>query len=332
MQKESEAFLQEKSASAFRDLSNQQIEALVQSLNSLQEGELGIDMLVACGKSAIEPLRRFLLVGRPSSIFIARQRAVHALAQLGAKDALLEYFLSDRPIQDPDVAHGEEAVRNTAARSLATWQTEDVYQALRRMLRRRMTGVVEALGEFQRHEIVPELIAVLEDDFCQSFAEDALRKIGDLAHRALIDAARTPHLGGGHERPASARRRRSALHLLESSRLEADDLRLLAVLLYDEDREIRARARAIALLIGDEADKRLSAQRLIEGLPVADWLLQGEIEAWLREHLDVAVPAINREIERRSGNSPQIRATDNVLRLLLGLRRADISNKPNRMG
>jgi HEAT repeat protein len=320
MQRGSEAPVEQKIARAFRDLSNQEIEALVRSLNSLHEGELGIDMLVASGESAIEPLRHFLLAGTPSSIFVPRQRAVRALAQLGAKDVLLEYLLTEQPIPDPCVAHGEEAVRNTAARALSEWQTEDVYQALRRMLRRRLTGVVEALGHFHRPEAVPELVDVLEDDFCRSFAEDALRKIGELAHRALIDAARTPDPSGDHERPASQRRRRSALRLLEPLRLDAEDWRLLAALLYDKDREITARAGAIALVVADEEDKKLAVTRLIEALPTADWLLQGEIEAWLAKHLDVALPAINEEIERRKAAPASMQARDHVLRLLLAVR------------
>ena len=55
----------------FRDLSDEDIQGLVDSLNSLREGELGIDMLVACGERAIEPLRRFLFEGRPRSVFVA---------------------------------------------------------------------------------------------------------------------------------------------------------------------------------------------------------------------------------------------------------------------
>lgn len=314
--------MEPRTARAFRDLSTKEIEALVQSLNSLHEGELGIDMLVACGDSAIEPLRQFLLEGDPSSIFVPRQRSVRALAQLGAKDVLLEYLLDDRQITEPAVAHGEEAVRNTAARALAPWQSEDVYQALRRMLRNRLTGVIEALGEFRRPEAVPDLVATLEDNFCRSFAEDALRKIGDLAHHALIDAARTPDPSGVNELPGSQRRRRSALRLLEPLHLDADDWRLLAALLYDRDREIRARAGAIALLVGSEPDKRVAAKRLIEALPTADWLLQGEIEEWLTKSLDVALPTINEEIDRRLRTPAQVQAKDDVLRLLLSVRRA----------
>ena len=91
---------------AFQDLSDEEIQELVESLNSLHEGELGVAMLVACGKRAIPLLRRFLLHGKPSGIFVPRQRAVRALAELGAKDVLLEYLVFERHIADPMAAHG----------------------------------------------------------------------------------------------------------------------------------------------------------------------------------------------------------------------------------
>jgi hypothetical protein len=115
------ALADRKIGQAFCDLPDKEIEALVQSLNSLHEGELGVDMLVACGERAIEPLRRFLLQGKPSGIFVPKQRAVKALVELGAKEVLLAYLAFDEPIADPVAAHGEEAVQNTVARALAAW-------------------------------------------------------------------------------------------------------------------------------------------------------------------------------------------------------------------
>ena len=100
--------LVERSSQAFRDLSDEEIEALVQSLNSLHEGELGVDMLVACGRKAITPLQRFLLQGKRSGIFLPRQRAVRALAELGAKDVLLDYLTSEEHIVDPVAGTGRK--------------------------------------------------------------------------------------------------------------------------------------------------------------------------------------------------------------------------------
>lgn len=114
-------------------------------------------------------------------------------------------------------AHGEEAVKNSAARALAAWRSDDVYQALQMVLQQKeLVGTIEALSKFSRPEAVPELVADLEDDFCRSSAEDALRKLGALAHAALVDAARTPDPSGNRERPASQHRRGRALRLLEN--------------------------------------------------------------------------------------------------------------------
>jgi hypothetical protein len=315
--------LVERSSQALRDLPDDEIEALVQSLNSLYEGELGIDMLVACGEKAIKPLRSFLLEGRPSSIFVPRQRAVRALAELGAKSVLLDYLVFDQQIVDPVVAHGEEAVKNSAARTLAAWPTEDVFEALCQALRRKpLVGVIETLGGFRRREAVSELVVALEDDFCRSSAEDALGKAGELAHDALIDAARTPDPSGIHERPQSQSRRRCALRLLESLQLRAEDWRQIGALLHDKDPEIAARASAIALAVADQRDRELAVRRLIEVSPVSDWLLQGEIEGWLTKHLDVALPSIHQEIERRRAAPASVQAGDHVLRLLLAVMRS----------
>jgi hypothetical protein len=74
-------------------------------------------MLVACGERAVRTLRDYLLYGKPSSIFMPCQRAVRALAELGAKDILLEYVAAKKSAADLVVAHGEEAAKRTAARA-----------------------------------------------------------------------------------------------------------------------------------------------------------------------------------------------------------------------
>jgi hypothetical protein len=122
---------------AFQDLSDEEIQGLVESLNSLHEGELGVAIVVACGERAIPLLRQFLLHGKPSGIFVPRQRALRALAELGAKDVLLEYLVFERHIADPVVAHGEEGVRNTAARALLCGV------AYRRRVRRPLEGFAQ---------------------------------------------------------------------------------------------------------------------------------------------------------------------------------------------
>jgi len=279
-------------------------------------------MLVACGERAIEPLRRFLMLGKPTGIFVPRQRAVRALADLGAKDVLIQYLDLNREISDPVAAHGEEAVQNSAARALGTWRTDDVYEVLQRVLQRKhLIGAVETLGEFRRPEAVPQLVGVLEDDFCRSAAEDALHKLGQTPHAALIDAARRPEPSGIREMPSSRSRRRSVLRLLESLRLFVEDWRKVAALLHDSDPEIAARACAIALAVADDQNKKRAVKRLLEVLPSSDWLLQGEIQGWLESHIELALPDINEEIRTRQQVDAEHQARDNVLRLLLAVTR-----------
>jgi hypothetical protein len=67
--------------------------------------------------------------------------------------------------------------------------------------------------------------------------------------------------------------------------------------------------------------------------PLYGWLLQGEIQGWLEKHLDVALPSINEEIERREAVPASIQTKDHVLRLLLAVKRkeqngADRQRKP----
>lgn len=304
----------------FEQLSDGRIRELIESLHSLHEGELGVSMLVACGECAVPALRDFLLRGRPSSIFVPRQRAAQALAELGAKNVLLEYLESERPIADPVLAYTEDAVKNTVARALARWPTDDVFCALLNQLRNRpLPGVIETLGELGRNEAIPDLVIVLEDDFCRSFAEDALRRIGEPARPTLIEAARSPDPSGADETPRSRNRRRRALRLLEHLEFSSADWSRLAALLYERDAEIAARAAMIAMKAGGAEDKKRAIRWLMSALPVADWLLQGEIQECLDEHFDFAQPFISQEIGRRQTGLRGVKSADNVLRLLHGV-------------
>jgi hypothetical protein len=113
------------------------------------------------------------------------------------------------------------------------------------------------------------------------------------------------------------------LRLLECLQLCNEDWCKVAALLHDSDPEIAARAGAIALAVADRGNKELAVKRMIKVLPASDWLLQGEIQGWLEKHLDVALPSINEEIERREAVPASIRTKDHVLRLLLAVKRKE---------
>jgi len=306
----------------FRDRSEERVQGLVDRLNSLKDGDLAVAELAACGKRAVEPLRRFLLYGRPSGIYQPRQLAVEVLAELGAKDVLLEYLASGKHISDPVDRYGEEAVENTAARLLAGWRDEDVYNALLRLLRRKpMPGVIETLGEYRRPGTIPDFIGALGDDIARGPAEEALRKVGETAHRALLDAALAPVPSAADESPSSLLRRASALRLLAERNLSAEELRNLAALTCDRDPEIAARACWIALLVAEDSCRRLAVRRLVEVLPEVDLFLQTEMEGWLLRRFDSARIVIDEEIACRQPATEAVRSPDKVLRFLLAVKR-----------
>lgn len=302
------------------DHSDERTAKLIDRLNSLKDGSSAVIELVACGRKAIEPLRRFLLDGKPSGIYHPRQHAVEALGELGAKDVLIEYLAGEKEIPDPVARYGEEAVENTAARLLAAWRDEDTYKILLWLLRRKaLPGLIDAVGEFRRADAIPELIAALGDSIGRSFAEEALRKLGEDAHRALIRASRTPHPSADYESSTSLYRRRSALRLLSELRLSEEDWHDLSPLADDGDREIAARAGRIALAVAEESEKKLAVRRLIKALPDTSWSLQIEIESWLVEGPDITRAAIDEEIARRRA-AVGGRSTDEMLHRLLALK------------
>jgi len=304
-----------------RGCSDDEIERLFERLNSLKEGAQAATELVNCGQRAVEPLRRFLLDGQLSGIFQPRQRAVEALAELGAKDVLIEYLTTEKHISDPVARYGEEAVEGTAARLLAEWRDEGVYQILLRLLRQRaLPGLIDAVAGFRRPEAIPEFITALGDSIGRSFAEEALARLGEAAQRALVETARTPLPSVDHETPTSLCRRRSSLRLLAELALSAEDLRLLSRLADDRDTEIAARASRIVLAARDGNEQRRAAGRLITMLPDAPWFLQIEIEGWLLERASIALIAVDEEIAAQRRAIDEGRFTDNLLLRLLSLK------------
>jgi hypothetical protein len=119
-----------KSSRRVRNLANNQLRKLVVSLNSLHEGGCGIPLLLICGERAIRPLRDILLYREIDGLSIPRPQVVWALAELGARDVLLEYLGMEEDIADPIIRQAEDVVKNTAARALTAWGTEDVVNAL----------------------------------------------------------------------------------------------------------------------------------------------------------------------------------------------------------
>jgi hypothetical protein len=292
-----------KSSGGVQKLADKQLRKLVASLNSLHQGGADIPLLMICGERAIRPLRDILLhglYGDVGSLSIPLPQVVWALAELGARDVLLEYLAMEKDIADPVVCQAEDTVENTAARALAAWHSEDVSSALLKKLSARpLAGVIETLGNFRRPEPLPHYILSLEDDSCRHSAEEAIAKLGEQAHAALIKAAGTPHPSATAETPSSVCRRRSALRLLSDLRLSPPDWQELAPALHDRDPEISVRAGFFALLAADPEDKDCALRRLLEVLPEANHSLQREIESRLLRHFASDQDARAEEIARR---------------------------------
>lgn len=303
-----------------RDWTAAEIESLVRDLESLRGGSGAAAALVGCGERAIRPLRQFLLEGAPNSIFQPRQLAVETLAELGAKDVLIEYLLRATKPNDPVIRFGEDAVLSTAARELSRWKTEDVFDALQKLSRNRLLpGVVESLGKFGRESSVPYFLWALGDGVCREAAEESLRNIGDAARPYLLEAARTPNAPEGNEISSSLQRRRNALKILADLPPRSSEWEELRTLLEDKDAEVVVRVVRMALKICPPDEREFAIKRLIEVLPAADSLIRAEAKSCLAENHAVARSFIEMEVNRRQKASPKEQAMDVVLRLLVNL-------------
>lgn len=299
-----------------------EIARLVQNLNSLKEGEQTAARLVAYGHLAIEPLKHFLLDGKPSVVYQPRRWAVEALAGIGARDVLIEYLTRNEAITDPAVRFGEEPVKNAAARALAAWGTDEIFEILLEISRgRSQLGFVEALGQFRRAEAIPYFIHALEDDVCRSAAEEALRKMGATAVPALVEAALTRLPSREDERPSSVRRRASVLQLLSEAELTQDSWQALRPLINEPHSDVVIAVSKIAVNLGDHQDRIAGVRRLLEVLPSADWFAQGEIETCLTSLYGDGRDILEAELARRNSLPDEQRVVDRALRTLLRVKR-----------
>ena len=302
--------------------SEEHVQALIDGLESLREGRLASAALVGCGPPAVAPLRKYLLEGRPRGIFQPRQLAVETLAELGASQVLIEYLRTSREIPDPVVRLAEEAVQNTAARLLARWRTEEVFEALRDLARTELfPGLVEALGSFDRPEMIAYYLGALADDFCRRPAEEALARLGEAARPELLAAAVRPIPCAEMETTSSKIRRRVALRLLLSLKLFPGDWTRLRDLLRAPDPEISLRAAQVALAAATGEEQGAAVRRLIAAFSQDTSHLQWEAQYSLRTRYDVARPEIESEIERRRRQPHALQQADITLRALLAIQK-----------
>jgi hypothetical protein len=240
-----------------------QAEQLVAALDNLMEGEGVVTALVALGASAIGPLRRFLLEGRPSTVYQPRRWAVRALGGLDARDVLIEY-LSLPAAADPQLRFAEEAVQNAAIREFLRWPSAETTAYLLGLSRKKMrAGLVEVFGKLRLVEAIPYLDRALQADCDRLAAEEALIAIGTPAREALILSATTKLPEDDIESPSSLRRRRSALHVLAAIGIRREDWPKVKSLVQEEDAEIVAYGCMLAVKAGAVDDRETVIARLV---------------------------------------------------------------------
>lgn len=294
------------------------IQKQIRKLNDLRDGDRAVDELICLGEQAVGHLREFLINGPPSHIYQPRQRAVRALARLGARQVLVEYLLMPKDIPDPITRFGEEAVENTAARALGAWRTEDVFEALMQLAQRRvLQGVIETLGLFQRSESIVLFVLALGDDFARGAAEHSLRSMGSRARPALLEAIRQPEPSFQDEAPSSSLRRKSAVRILAAMEWTPDQWPAISAILGDDDPEIFIPVCEIALRVAEPDVKDMAVTRLINNISRTRRQEHQEIEDILVKHFDVAQRQIMDKIAELSSNPNTSSFLDPTLEALL---------------
>jgi HEAT repeat protein len=262
-------------------LRERSIQELIADLESLIDGELAAERLVACGPQAVPYLEKFLLESAPRSIALPRCRAVRVLGELGADSVLLAYFERYRRPEDAAVLFVEDAVRSAAARALVRCKSETVFGALLQAAKQRATGgLVQALNEFHRPESVPFLFELLEDDLCREGAKEGLLCIPDAARPYAILLLRgcteTPIDG-----PSASLRRRATVQLLGEIGVASSVWPEVRKFLWDRDPDCVIAAARLGLQVGPDSDKETIAVALLETLAKLNWAQEMEADELL---------------------------------------------------
>jgi hypothetical protein len=264
------------------------IDYAINKLKSLHDGDLAITDVAAYGDCAVPALRQLLFAREPSGLYQVRCRAVEALALIGAYDVLIEFFSVERAITDPVERVGEDAVINAAALAVANVRKQSVFALLLRLGNKRpsLTGVIGAVGAFNRVEAIPVLIDALEDGASRRTAEAALRRLGRSAVPALVRAATLQLPSAERESESSRRRRRSALETMLQIGVPRKTWATLRDLIDDRDPKIVLLACKICLLRAPASERGRAIRRLISLLAQVDWMLQDDIENCLAAHFE----------------------------------------------
>jgi HEAT repeat protein len=272
----------------FAGISSTQIEKLVLGLESLTDGALAVDLLIACGNRAIAPLEEFLLHGKPRTIAVSRCRAVRALGGVGARETLLAYFDQVELPRDPVALFAEDAVRSAVAHELICWRQEEVFLTLLRAARQRATlGLIEALGELGRSEAIPLLFESLEDDICRNAAFTALCQTPEEARQYAILTVRRAtqtNLTG----PEASRRRRAVAELFRKLGISREEWQDLSRLLEDDDPTVVISVASAGFRVALQEEFPDIIRALFRVAHKLNWLQEDEMIHLLDEHKELA--------------------------------------------
>lgn len=280
----------------------QRIEQGIARLRGLREGDRAVRDLIACGRTAIGPLRAFLSERDPSGIFLPRCQAVEALSALKAREELLDY-LAHPPVEaDPVEQAGIDVVTGAVARALMEWPDDELFALLMRAARHKLLpGVVDALARFGREEALPVLSAALAEDFCRAAAESGFRRLGGKACTVLWQLATSRVPTADRETEMSRRRRRSAVRLWGELCPGAETWDLLWPLAHDGDDHVAFLACSLCLEQLTACDAEQVSRRLVQLLHSGDWLLRVEVEDLLVKHFASCGAVVEEALETASG-------------------------------
>ena len=296
------------------------LNALIEQLNSLHDLDRLVARLIARGPEVIPLLEQFLLRGKPSVVYQPRRAAVEILGALGAKDVIAGYLRLNKEIPDLATRFAEQAVEDAAALELAAFRSADALEILLRIaLPSPQPGMVEALGRFVCPDAIPYFIRALEDDFCRSAAEEALRALGRQTEMALVTSSRLALPSIEDERSSSKRRRVRSLELLAELGPSAETWPILRCFLRDSEPGAVVAVSKMAATVGDRDDRIIAVDRLLQVLPDADWYLRDEIKECLINLYPDARSQVEACIAQKSVLPEPERLMDLSLRVLLAV-------------
>jgi hypothetical protein len=289
-----------------RAMPDQQLDRLIGVLDSLKDGDLAVEMLIAHGQGAVPHLADFLLKGSPRTISLPRCRAVRALGELGAYSSLISYFKNYVRPQDSAVLFAEDAVRSAAARELMRCTSTEIFHVLLDAAWQRVTGgLVLALGEFHRLESVPLLFEILEDDLCREDAMNSLRKLPGAVRQFGILSIRGL-TGVTLKGPSAVCRLRATLQLLAEVGVIRGDWPDLRQFLQVRDHGTVIAAAEIGFAVAPEAELPEIISALVEIAKAPRFIHEEDVDRLLDAHSGIAREVASQIAEHRkdSGEKP----------------------------